>query len=81
MDTVVPLLTARPKLLFFTDLRPWPSVGEINPTQSIMGWRPSEPCPHSSFFRMIRRMYGSLGGIEKLAEAGDAQLQFFDGEM
>ena len=24
-DTVVPLLTARPKLLFFTDLRPWPS--------------------------------------------------------
>ncbi|WP_347713150.1 DUF6056 family protein [uncultured Fretibacterium sp.] len=84
MDTVVPLLTARPKLLFFTDLRPWPSDWRNQSYAKYHGVETVRALPSQLILQDdttpdVRQK--TLGGIEKLAEAGDAQLQFLMGEM
>ena len=83
-DVVVPLLTLRPQLLFFSDLRPWSSDWK---NQSYAAWNgvtgvaalPRAICEDQ------RALKGFLRGdpmvLERLAEAGEPHLQFLTGEL
>ena len=84
MDAVVPLLTARPKLLFFTDLRPWPSDWKNQSYAKYHGLKAVSALPSQLILQGgaapdVRQE--TLGGLERMAEAGDVQLQFLMGEM
>lgn len=83
-DVVVPLLKARPKLLFFSDLRPWPSdwknqaYARYHRIQTIRALPPSicsEERALSDFHQ------SSLEGLESLAAEGDIESQFLMGEL
>ena len=83
-DVVVPLLTVRPKLLFFTDLRPWPSdwknqsYARYHGVEAV-GALPSQLILQDGAAPDVRQE--TLGGLERMAEAGDVRLQFLMGEM
>lgn len=83
-DVVVPLLAVRPKLLFFTDLRPWPSdwknqyYAKYREVETVSAL-PLQLLPQDDTMPDMRQE--TLVGLEKLAEAGDVRLQFLMGEM
>ena len=83
-DVVVPLLAVRPKLLFFTDLRPWPSDWKNQAYARYHGVETVGALPSQLILQdgaAPDSWQETLGGLERLAEAGDAQLQFLMGEM
>ena len=83
-NVVVPLLAVRPKLLFFTDLRPWPSDWKNQAYARYHGVETVGALPSQLILQdgaAPDSWQETLGGLERLAEAGDAQLQFLMGEM
>jgi hypothetical protein len=83
-DVVVPALTVKPKLLFFSDIRPFPydwknvSFAEYWGVGSIRAL----PEPLLNDERKRRDVQeGKPEGLEALAEAGDPEVQFVLGEI
>lgn len=83
-DVVVPLLALRPRLLFFSDLRPWPSDWK---NQSYAAWNgvPGVAALPQAICEDERALRGFLRGdpmaLERLAEDGSPHLQFLTGEL
>ena len=83
-DVVVPLLALRPRLLFFSDLRPWSSDWK---NQSYAAWNgvtgvaalPQAICEDERALRGFLR--GDPMALERLAEDGSPHLQFLTGEL
>jgi hypothetical protein len=83
-DIVVPALTVKPKLLFFTDLRPSPHDWKNQSFAEYWGVRSVSVLPkellHGEKARSGFRER-KLAGLEALASAGDPELQFMLGEI
>lgn len=83
-EAVVPLLAVRPRLLFFSDLRPWPSdwknrsYAACHGVQSVVAL-PEALCGDERARKAFLR--GDPAGLEALAEAGEPRLQFLVGEL
>ncbi len=83
-DIVVPTLTVKPRLLFFSDLRPSPNDWKNQSFAKYWGVRSISALPASMIgdeqkVRNFRE--GNLRGLEVLAAAGDAEIQFMLGEI
>jgi hypothetical protein len=83
-DIVVPALTVKPKLLFFTDLRPSPHDWKNQGFAEYWGVRSISALPEELLrSEEARRDFqeGKLSGLEALASAGDPEIQFMLGEI
>jgi hypothetical protein len=83
-DIVVPVLTVKPKLLFFTDIRPSPNDWKNQGYAEYQGVRSVSALPEKLFDdEQARRDFrnGKLSGLETLALTGDAEAQFMLGEI
>jgi hypothetical protein len=83
-DVVVPALTVKPKLLFFTDIRPSPNDWKNQSFAEYWGVRSVSALPEELLHdEKARRGFqeGKLSGLETLALAGDAEAQFMLGEV
>ena len=83
-DVVVPSFTVKPKLLFFSDIRPSPndwknqSVAEYWGVESISALPGSMLDDERAIFDFRE---GKLSGMKAMAEAGDPEVQFMLGEI
>jgi hypothetical protein len=83
-DIVVPALTAKPKLLFFSDLRPSPNDWKNQSFAEYWSVQSVSALPEELFRdEKARRDFqeGNLSGLETLASAGDPEVQFMLGEI
>jgi hypothetical protein len=83
-DIVVPALTVKPKLLFFTDLRPSPHDWKNSSLAEYWGVRSISVLPEELLHGEKARSgfrEGKLAGLEALASAGDSEVQFMLGEI
>jgi hypothetical protein len=83
-NIVVPALTVKPKLLFFTDIRPSPNDWKNQSFAEYWGVRSVSALPEELLHdEKARRGFqeGKLSGLEALALAGDAEAQFMLGEV
>jgi hypothetical protein len=83
-DVVVPALTVKPKLLFFTDLRPSPRDWKNQSFAEYWGVRSVSALPKELLHdEKARRDFqeGKPSGLEALASAGDPEVQFALGEI
>jgi hypothetical protein len=83
-DIVVPALTVKPKLLFFTDLRPSPSDWKNQSFAEYWGVRSVSALPEAMLRdERARRDFqeGKPAALEALALTGDAEAQFMLGEI
>lgn len=83
-DIVVPALTVKPRLLFFSDLRPSPNDWKNQSFAKYWGVHSISALPVSMIGdeRKVRDFQeGKLEGLEALAAAGDAEIQFMLGEI
>lgn len=84
VDAVVPLLSVRPTLLFFSDLRPWPSdwknqaYAQYHGVKSVQALPPVF-CSNGQTLSSFRQE--SVKGLETLAAEGNVQAQFLLGEL
>jgi hypothetical protein len=84
IDIVVPALTVKPRLLFFSDIRPSPSDWKNQSYAQYWGVRSISalPAPLLNDERARRDfLEGKLEGMEALANAGDPEVQFMLGEI
>jgi hypothetical protein len=84
MNIIVPALTIKPKLLFFSDIRPSPNDWKNQSFAEYWGVDSVSALPESMLndeltVRNIRK--GNLSSLEALAEAGDPEVQFLLGEI
>jgi hypothetical protein len=83
-DVVIPTLTLKLKLLFFSDLRPSPNDWKNQSFAEHWGVRSVSALPGKiSHDERAQRDFqeGNLSGFEELALAGDAEVQFMLGEI
>jgi TPR repeat protein len=83
-DIVVPALTVKPRLLFFTDIRPSPSDWKNQSFAEYWGVRSISALPEAMLHdEQARRDFqdGKPATLETLALAGDAEVQFMLGEI
>lgn len=83
-EALVPLLTVRPKLLFFSDLRPWPSDWKNQSYAACHGVKSVMALPEALYGEERAReafLRGDPGVLEGLAGSGDSRLQFLVGEL
>jgi hypothetical protein len=83
-DIVVPALTVKPELLFFTDLRPSPNDWKNQSFAEYWGVRSISALPEELLHdEKARRDFqeGDLSGLEALALAGEPEVQFMLGEI
>ena len=83
-NVVLPRLETRPKLLFFNDLRPWPSNWMNGAFASYYGVEtvsvlPSPLCEDEESLRQLRE--GRPDPLEKFAGQGDSIMCFLVGEL
>jgi TPR repeat protein len=83
-DIVVPAFTVKPKLLFFSDIRPSPQDWKNQSYAQYWGVRSISalPAPLLNDGRARRDfLEGKLSGMEMLANAGNSEAQFMLGEI
>jgi TPR repeat protein len=83
-DVVVPSLTVKPKLLFFTDLRPSPRDWKNQSFAEYWGVQSVSALPKELLHDEKARQdfqEGKPSGLEALASAGDPEVQFALGEI
>jgi len=84
MDLVVPALSIKPKLLFFSDIRPSSQDWKNQSFAEYLGVRSISALPESMLddeqaVRDFRE--GKISGLKAMAEAGDPEVQFMLGEI
>jgi hypothetical protein len=83
-DIVVPVLTVKPTLLFFSDLRPSPNDWKNHAFAAYYGVRSISALPEELLRDEKAQsdfQEGNLSGLEALALAGNSEAQFMLGEI
>ena len=83
-DALVPLLAVMPKLLSFSDLRPWSSDWKNQSYARYHGLEAVSALPPQLFSdeeTVPRAPMEAVSGLERLAGEGDVRMQFLMGEL